>query len=515
MIQKSQRSRPRLTRSVFVVVTAACLAFTTACSSGGTNGAAPAADRPLVVAQTSDVLTLDPSVDTSPISLNVFKNIYDQLTNIAADGSVKPQLATSWETNKDATVWTFTIRNNVKFTNGTPLTVDDIIWSYTMIQANTKSPVASYLKQVKSIEKSGDKKIQFTLTEPFALFDRQVSLISILPRAAYEKAGAQDFAQHPIGSGPYKVIEWIKDDHIKLEANKDYWDGVPSIKTVLVRPVPSESARASGLTTGELDIVPVLPPSSVQQLQSVKSVNVLKVASNRVLYLGFNTANPLLSKSLRQAADMAIDRNAITNQLLGGLGKPEGQVVAPVTFGYDKSILPTAYNPAKAKELVAASGYKGEEILFQYPNNRYSFGTEVAQAVAGYLKAVGINVKLVGMEYSAFFPLWVGNKLNAIHLFAYGPSIMDSDLPLGSIFVSGSHGYWNNPEVDALVKKQRAQTDPAQRQATISTIWKMSQEAVPYSVLYNEIQAYGVSKNVQWTPRPDERIDLTQAKYKK
>ena len=511
MIQQSRRNRPRLTRGVLAILATASLAFTTACSSPA--GPETTTDRPLVVAQSSDVLTLDPSVDTSPISLNVFKNIYDQLTNIAADGSVQPQLAKSWKASDDATVWTFQIRDDVKFTDGAPLTVDDIVWSYTTIQANAKSPVAPYLKLVKSIEKTGDHEVKFTLSAPFALFDRQVSLISILPRAVYEKVGAQEFAQHPIGSGPYKVIEWVKDDHIELEANKDYWNGVPPIKTVMVRPVPSESARASGLTTGELDIVAVLPPSSVKQLENVDTVNIQKVASNRVLYLGFNTANPLLSKQLRQAADTAIDRDAITKDLLGGLGKPEGQIVAPVTFGYDKTIKATEFNPTEAKKLVKSSGYDGSEIVFQYPNNRYSFGVEVAQAVAGYLKDVGINVKLEGMEYSAFFPLWTGNKLNSIHMFAYGPSIMDADLPLGSVFVTGSHGYWNNPEVDALIAKQRAQTDTKERLATISTIWKMAQEDVPNSILYNEIQAYGVNKEVQWSPRPDERIDLTKAKF--
>lgn len=517
MSQSSRRNKNRLATSALAIFAAACLALTGCTSSdqsGGDTGTA-AEQRPLVVAQPSDILTLDPSVDTSPISLNIFKNIYDQLTNIDAEGDVKPQLATDWESNNDATEWTFTIRDNVKFSDDSKLTVDDVVWSYQSIMDNPKSPVATYLLQVKSVEKAGDNQVKFTLSEPFALFDRQVSLVSILPQAAYEAAGAQAFAQKPVGSGAYKVIKWVKDDHLELQANADYWGGAPAIHTVLVKPVPSESSRATGLATGELDIVSVLPPSSVAQLEGSDNVNIVKVASNRVLYLGFNTENPLLPKKLRQAADMAIDRDAITKDLLGGLGKPEGQIVAPVTFGYDPSIAPTAFDPERAKQLVEESGYDGSEIPFQYPNNRYSFGVEVAEAVAGYLKNVGINVKLEGMEYSAFFPLWTGNKLNSIHLFAYGPSIMDADLPLGSVYVTGSHGYWNNSEVDALIEKQRAQTDPDERKATISTIWKMSKEDVPVSILYNEIQAYGVNKGVQWTPRPDERIDLTTATFVK
>src|SRR6476646_8751790 len=122
----------------------------------------------IVVAQSSDVLTLDPSVDPSPISLNIFKNIYDQLTDIAADGSVKPQLATSWDVSADAKVWTFTIRSNVKFHDGSLLTADDVVESFQKIMKDEKSPVRAYLVKVASIEKVGDDKIRFTLKVPFA-----------------------------------------------------------------------------------------------------------------------------------------------------------------------------------------------------------------------------------------------------------------------------------------------------------------------------------------------------------
>jgi peptide/nickel transport system substrate-binding protein len=504
------RRRGDLKRMLAAVGVVVCLAAAAACSG---DGATNNADRTLVVAQSSDVLTLDPSVDTSPISLNVFKNIYDQLTNIARDGSVKPQLATSWESSADAKTWTFTIRTDATFHDGSKVTVDDVAWTFNMIRENTSSPVATYLTLVEEVTPVGEDKVKFTLSEPFAPFDRQMSLISILPQKVYEELGPKGFAQKPVGSGPYKFVEWVKDDHLQLKANPDYWGGKPPIKNVMVRPVPSESSRASGLETGELDIVPVLPPSSVQRLEGSDTVDIRRVASNRVLYLGFDTTNPVLTEPLRQAVDLAIDRQAITQQLLGGLGKPLGQIVAPVTFGFDESIEPTPYDPARAKELVASSGYDGQPIVFQYPNNRYAFGEEVAQAVAGYLEEVGIKVKLEGMEYEAFFPLWTGDKLHSMHMFAYGPSIMDAELPLGSLYESGGRGYWDTEEVDALIAEQRAETDPETRQELIGEIWQLSKEAVPYSILYNEIQAYGVSKDVAWEPRPDERLNLYEANF--
>jgi peptide/nickel transport system substrate-binding protein len=467
----------------------------------------------LVVAQPSDTLTLDPSVDTSPISLNIFKNIYDQLTDIAADGSVAPLLATEWEASDDAKVWTFTIKPDVKFHDGATVTVDDVVWSFTKIMADEKSPVRAYLSSVEKVEAVGDNQVRFTLTEPFAPFHRQVSLISILPKKVYEEIGAGAFSQKPVGSGPFKVVTWIKDDRVELQSFEDFHGGAPEIDTVVFRPVPSESARASALASGELDIVPVLPPALIEPLKARDGIRVEQVESNRVLYLGFDVNQPVLSDlKLRQAIDHAIDREAITTQLLRGLGTPVGQVVAPVTFGYDPSIEPTAYDVDRAKQLVEESGYSGEPILFQYPNNRYAFGEEVAQAVAGYLQAVGINVDLQGMEYSAFFPLWLNKKLNGMHLFAYGPSIMDAELPLRSLYQTGpSRGYWSSAEVDELAKAQRATSDLEERKQLISQVWKLSKENVPYVILYNEIQAYGIREGVDWQPRPDERLLFGEA----
>ena len=477
-----------------------------------------AAEGTLVAAQSSDVLTLDASADTSPIGINVRKNIYDQLTEISPTGKVLPMLATSWESSQDAVTWTFTMRSDAKFHNGEPVTADDVVWTFQKIMADQKSPVRTYLAKVKSVEKEGDNKVRFVLVEPFAPFDRQASLIGILPKKAYEEIGAAQFSQKPIGSGPFKVVRWVKDDRIELEAFPEYWGGAPKIKTVIFRPVPSEASRASALLSGEIQVVPVLPPALVDRLSARKGVRIEKVASHKILYLGFDVTNPLLSDvRLRRAVDLAIDREAITQKLLRGNGRPSGQIVAPVSFGHDPSIKPTAQDVERARQLVKESGYKGDKIVFQYPNNNLTSGDEVAQAIAGYLQAVGINVELQGMEYTAFFPLWAGRKLNSMHLFAYGPTILDADLPLTSLFETGrSRGYWSDPQVDDLIRRQRAETDPEKRQALISQVWRINNEHLPYITLHNEVQAYGIREGVKWTPRPDEILmfkeaELTQA----
>jgi peptide/nickel transport system substrate-binding protein len=466
----------------------------------------------IVVSQGSDVLTLDPMLDTSPIGVNVFRNVFDALTRIEADGSVTPLLAVSWSASEDTKTWEFTIRTNAKFHDGQPITADDIVWNYKRLLGEMKSPVRSYISKLTSVEVSAPNTVRFVLSEPFAPFDRQVSLISIISKRAFEEIGAAKFALAPIGSGPFKVVRWVKDDRVELAAVNDYWAGAPKIKTLIFKPVPSETTRAAALSSGELDVVPILPPALVASLGNRRGLRIERVASNKVVYVGFDVKNPLLSDvRIRQAVDLAIDRNALSSLLLRGLGKPSGQVVAPVTFGYATDIEPSPFDPARAKQLVAASGYKGDKIGLQYPNNNLAFGEEVAQAIANFLGRVGINVELQGMEYSAFFPLWANRKLNSMHLFAYGPSIMDADLIIGSLYDSSGRVYWTDPKVDQLAKQQRSERDKDTRRALIGEILKLSKEAVPYAPLYNEIHAYGVQDRIKWTPRPDERLFFQSA----
>ena len=254
----------------------------------------------------------------------------------------------------------------------------------------------------------------------------------------------------------------------------------------------------------------------MERLKGRAGVKVETVNSNRVVYIGVNIGNPALDLKVRQAIDLVIDREAISKNLLRGTGTPTSQILAPMTFGYDDTIKVTPRNLEKARQLVKESGYKGESIPLQYPNNRIALGNEVAQAVAGYLKEIGLNVELQGMEYPPFLALWLEKKLPGLFLFSYGPSIMDAELALSTLYETGStRGYWTDPKVDELIARQRADTDPARRLDAIKQIWKLEREVLPYIPIYNEIHSYGVSDRVKWLPRPDERLLFIDAQVVK
>jgi peptide/nickel transport system substrate-binding protein len=299
-----------------------------------------------------------------------------------------------------------------------------------------------------------------------------------------------------------------------MAANPDYWDGRPAVDEIVMIPMPSEPARASALASGEIDMVPVLPPTFVPRLSRDPNLKIVPVKSNRATFLGFNHHDPVLGDlKVRQAIDCAIDRDKITKVLLRGFGEPVGQVDPPVLFGYDPTILPTAYDLAKAKRLLAESSYKGETIPFDYPTNRLAFGEEVAQAIGGYLQEIGLKLELRHAEFAAFFPNWLSNKFPGIYFYGLGMSVMDSDLLLGFDYESKiSHGYWSSPEVDDLIRRQRGATDPRERAALLSKIWTISRDNVVYAPLYAEIQVYGFRKGVEYTPRADERLRFQDAR---
>ena len=188
-----------------------------------------------------------------------------------------------------------------------------------------------------------------------------------------------------------------------------------------------------------------------------------------MIFVAFNVNKPPLDNpKMREAIDLAIDRPAITDKLLRGLGKPTGIMVPPMNIGYDPSFKPAPYDPQKAKKLVAEAGYDGTPISIQYPNNNIVMANEVVQAIAGYMTAAGLKVDIKPLEFTAFFPLWLQSKLDSTYFFAFGSSQYHAETVLTTMYEQGSHAYKVDMEIDALLKKQRTITDPAEQTKVIA-----------------------------------------------
>jgi peptide/nickel transport system substrate-binding protein len=474
-----------------------------------TAAAAPAWSAEKAVVKAALLLepqSLDPIYDTNLPALNVFYNIYDQLTGIDAQGHVVPRLAESWSASADLKSWAFKLRPNVKCQDGSTATSADVVFTYETAKNDPKSRLGGYLGAIDKIVAKGDDEVDFTLNKPFAPFDRQTTLVPIVCKAAYQKMGAAAFARAPVGTGPYAVSAWVPGDTITLKRFDGYWGAKGAYPTVIFQPVPDETTRANAVQSGDLDIA-LLGPANVPSVRASGAVNVVEEPSNRIIYLGFNPHEKgLENPEIRKAADMAIDRDAIAKRLLSGSVSPTSQLVAPVSFGYDSKIAATPPNLAKAKAMIKAAGYDGSPITLSYPTTGLPQIDQIAQAVAFFLQEAGLKITMDGQEADGYVNNWFGGKLKGLFLFAFAPSVMDADLPFNMLLRSGGQGYFPDKDIDGLLDREIGQSNAAERGASLSAISKIVNEKTYYAPLFIDVYIYGVAKDVKWTPRPDGMI---------
>jgi peptide/nickel transport system substrate-binding protein len=476
----------------------------TTAASGTTAPAGPSGS--VTAALATDVRSLNPIMDGS--ARPVLNSVFDQLLVIQADGSTAASLATAWESNANATQWTFTIRTDAKFHDNTPVTADDVVFSYTQILKSPTSNQQGSVNMIDTAEKLAADKVRFNLKQPFSYFPRQTSLTSIVPMAKYDEVG---FQNAPIGSGPYRVASWSSGQPVVIEAFAGYWGPKPAFQTVTMVPAPQADTRLTGLqstSTGSFALSP-LTSDQVSVAEGGSGLKVVSRPSNFVAYLSFNvTKAPYSDLKLRQAINQAIDREAITRTLYRGKAKPIGQMVASVTFGYDPAIGPARYDPAAARRLLAESSYAGESLVFEYPTDgELQSSTDLAQAIQGYLQAVGIKVDLQGRASTAFIPAVQRKQMQGMFMFSWRPSLMDAALVLNRSFRTADWGYATDAELDRLVAAQSAESDPAKRAALISQIWKLNEAQVYFAPIYTDEYHYGLRSNVAaYTPRADGYI---------
>ena len=221
-------------------------------------------------------------------------------------------------------------------------------------------------------------------------------------------------------------------------------------------------------------------------LEGQEGITVAAAEGFRVAYFAMDpTQPPFDDPNLREAADIAIDRVAIADRLMRGSAKASGVMIPPGNEGYEPVFEPVAYDPERAKQLVADSAYDGEEIVIDYPNNNFAMANEQAQAIAGYLTEAGFNVRLNSLEFTAFFPLWIQNQLDKAHFFAFGSSQFHAETVLASIFEEGAHSYRADPEMDKLIKSQREEADPELQQQMITEAFKIGNADRQYLPLWD------------------------------
>ncbi len=480
--------------------------------------AAPPPDT-LVIAQGVDPSTLDPQDHYESTAFNVLLNMYETLFLRDDQMKLQPLLAT-YSKIVDDTTWEFGLRRGVTFHNGEPFNAAAVKFSLERF-SDPKSKLKQTTLQgiIRTVEVVDDFTVRVITAKPYPYLDAQLGHIGAIMAPRHTQEKGKDISAHPVGTGPYRFVRWVRDDHLVMEANEKYWGGVPRIKRVIFRPIPEATTRVAGLQTQEVDLIVNIPPHLSKLMDWKGRSRVAKVPGTRVIFLAFDNTQggPVADRRVRQAIAQSIDMDKIIKKILDGNGIKLGIPLTKNHFGYDPNIPPYAYDPEKAKKALAESGYaQGFDLTLNSPSGRYLNDREVAEAVAGDLRKVGLNAAVKVHEWGTYMTMLYAHKGGPSFLLGAGGVTLDADGTLFINFRSGQvYSHYQNPQFDALLDEARATLDSRKRQKLYSQALQIYRDEVICAFCYQQVDIYGMSERLNWKPRSDEKLIAFNMSFQK
>jgi ABC-type transport system substrate-binding protein len=506
-----------------------------ACGTGGTQQSTtgPKHGDTLRVAIGIDPDTLDPAAQTTTTAGQIVDMMAETLTTINDKGQLQPLLATKWDQSSDGLTWTFTLRPNVKFSDGSTFNAAAVKFSIDrLLSPDTfrSQPGALGGKTgIDHVDVVDDSHVKFTLKTPLAPFAAAMSQTNaaiISPASVNVAPNTPAVITQPVGTGPYKFMERVAGDHITMTANKDYWGTKPNYDTQTYKIVPEGASREALVKSGGADVMALPPANDLPALRADSSLRVIMGPSDRTIQIIINTvdsAQPLLQKSeVRQALNYAVDKNAIIKNVMFGAATPLNAPMAQSLFGYC-SVGTYNYNPGKAKQMLQAAGAAGMSVKLVSPTGRYVQDIQVAQAVAGYLRDAGLKVDGPG---TTDWPTYIATYANVppsaaktdLSLLGWAPAYLDAQQQFEQFYSPRTppggleSSYYKNQQVDDLVTKANAGTNPGQRQSDYCTAAKQVWNDAPWIFLYNQKYPFVTTAKVTGvTGLPNEKFVSTWA----
>jgi peptide/nickel transport system substrate-binding protein len=474
--------------------------------------AAAATKDALVINLVAEPATLDPHLEWNPDSYFVYRNIFDNMLTRDDEGKIAPQVATAWRQIDPKTV-EFDLRTDIKFHDGSALTADDVVYSVKRITDPAfKSPQLGQFNKITGAEAIGPAKVRLVTDGPYPVLYAQLVKLSIVPKAHVEKVGGEQFNQNPLGSGPYKFASIQRGVKVTLARNDAYWGAKGAFSTVEFHAVSDTATRVANLRSGRADLIVTITSDQAAELKSDARAKVLSVQSERVAYFMLNAlTGPTSDLRVRQAIAHAIDKNAIVTALLGGFDKVSNVIASPAHVGYAEGFTGYAYDPAKARALLAQAGdaAKAEMTLFTSP----TFDQRIVTAIQQMLADVGLKVKITSTD----FPNWLKRAQSAPTEFGemtfsrWSCGCQDADGIMFPLLHSSSQ--WaksKDPRMDQALDAARSALDAAQRVQYYKTVSQIVEETVPLVPLYQVGILYGARKELRWTPTPNESLFLNR-----
>lgn len=401
MEEQKMKSKKMRIVALGLILAMTAMSFTS-CGGGGNDGGSSEGRTDLNFAVSAEPNSLDPMAIAMMSTFTITYAIYDNLFEKNADGGYDPSICEDYDVTDDGLVYTFKIRDDVKFHDGTQMTAEDVAFSIN--RTIEKGWAADMVAAIESVEATDDYTVVLTLSRPFGGMIGSLAspYFSIMSKAYLEENGDDIVERKPMGTGAYKFVEWVSGDHITLEANEDYFKGAPSIKTVTFKPITDKNTGLIALQAGEADAFLNVNYSDIPAVEEDESLAFYSTDLAAVLSLNMNIENEILSDvRVRQAVNYAINRDNIIQGALEGQGTAANSPVPPTCDGYSEDVKGYEYDPDKARELLKEAGYEdGLSLTIKIKED--SKNQKVAQVIQSDLKAVGIDVKIQILEAGAY-----------------------------------------------------------------------------------------------------------------
>jgi peptide/nickel transport system substrate-binding protein len=365
--------------------------------------------RPLIVVSPGDALTLDPAEATDSESMQIITKIYEPLVRYKDNSSeVEGALATKWTVDKSGTIWTFKLRKRVRFHDGSPFNADAVVFTFER-QRNRKHAYHSMdfpywentFRNIVATKKVDAHTVSITIKKPFAPFLANLAMfpVSIVSPTAVKKH-SKNFRNHPVGTGPYRLLRWNKGSLIALAHNKRYWGGKPHVERLVFKVVPDASDRLSSLLSGTASVVHGLSPQDRQIVQLHPELSVHRTTGNNISYLALNTSRaPFNNLRVRQAVNHAVNKAALVKLIYQGLALPARGPIPPSMWGYRRDITDYKFDPQRARKLLRESGHQGNVPLRLYtsstPRPYMPSPVLAAKMIANNLMDIGLDIEIV------------------------------------------------------------------------------------------------------------------------
>lgn len=512
---------------------------------------APAFAQELTIGLKSEATSMDPQFHQLSTNIQVLLNVFEALTKQDAVQRVKPSLASEWEAIDDTT-WRFKLQKGVKFHNGSDFTARDVIYTYCRVPLVENSP-SSYTIYTGTIADMTAEDDHTLIIKTHAANPLLPTEVSSLPVISADAAGAEDTVtfgrdgcegmgtvpqsgdfnspEVAVGTGPYKLGEFVRGNQLVLTRFENYWGEAPDWERVVMRPITSDGPRVAALLAGDVMMIESPPIQDISRITSA-GYSVVDALSNRIIYLAFDQEgeapsitgtdgkNPLLDAKVREAIALAVNREAIAERIMGGYAMPAGELLPPPMFGTSGRAV-DGYDPERAKELLGEAGYPdGFGITLGTPNDRYINDEQVAQAVAQMLTRIGIKTQVDASTASQFFSR--RNNLEfPMYMAGWGASSGEMSSPLKSLVATydkdagmgvTNAGRYSNPKVDELLKQAMSTIDDDERARFLAEAETMVLDDYGIVPLHYEQTVWALSPKLSYEPRVDQYTLAYQVK---